>query len=302
MSNVGIIIEERAADLGDFLVGRLLPFKQKRMVGPFVFIDHMGPAVMGGDDNLDVGAHPHIGLSTLTYLFEGEIMHRDSLGNEVIIGPRAVNWMTAGRGVTHSERTPEYLRGAAKTLHGLQIWVALPKDKEHISPSFQHYNAQSLPTWNENEVIFTLIAGSLNNKHAPVNVYSPLYMLEIVNNTRHAKEINIGEALYGEAGMYILCGEVESEGNIYNDKQLLVAKNAKLCSFKLLPQTTVYIFGGEPFPEERFIFWNFVSSDKAILDKAIQDWHDDKFPKVIGESERVPLPKYFENKLNTKNE
>lgn len=298
MSNVGIIIEERAADLGNFLVGRLLPFKQKRMVGPFVFIDHMGPVVMGGNDNLDVGAHPHIGLSTLTYLFEGEIMHRDSLGNEVKIGPRAVNWMTAGKGVTHSERTPEYLRGASKTLHGLQIWVALPKDKELIDPSFEHYDAQSLPSWYENEVNFTLIAGSFNDKHAPVHVYSPLYMLEIVNDTQHEKEINIGDALYGEAGMYILSGQVESDNKIYNDKQLLVAKESKLCTFKLLPQTTVYIFGGEPFAEERFIFWNFVSSNKIILDKAIKDWIEDAFPKVINETERVPIPEYFANKFN----
>ena len=145
MSNIGMIIEERAADIGNFLVGRLLPFRQKRMVGPFIFIDHMGPAALKDYQNLDVPPHPHIGLSTLTYLFEGAIMHRDSLGTAVEIQPGAVNWMTAGKGVTHSERTPEYLRTTDKRLHGLQIWVALPKDLEQSTPSFAHIAAEEIP-------------------------------------------------------------------------------------------------------------------------------------------------------------
>lgn len=298
MSNVELIIEERAADLGNFLVGRLLPFKQKRMVGPFVFIDHMGPAVMGPDENLDVGAHPHIGLSTLTFLFDGQIMHRDSLGNEVIIAPGAVNWMTAGKGVTHSERTPDSLRKQHKTMHGLQIWVALPKHLEQIEPSFEHYEASSLPQWQEYGVQCKLIAGKLGTFESPVAVYSPLYMIELKNTTTETQIINLGKDLYGEAGMYILEGQVSSDGNIYGSKQLLVAKSASLCAFDMEPNTTIYIFGGEPFEEERLIFWNFVSSDKQILNQAIQDWNDDKFPKVINESERVPLPAYFAQKLN----
>lgn len=301
MSNVDLIIEERAADLGNFLVGRLLPFKQKRMVGPFVFIDHMGPAHMGPQDNLDVGAHPHIGLSTLTYLFEGEVMHRDSLGNEVVIAPGAVNWMTAGKGVVHSERTPDNWRGQSKTLHGLQIWVALPKHLEGMDPSFEHYPADSLPNWTEDEVSYTLVAGTFGNTQAPVAVYSPLYMIEIKNNTPHTKTVNIGDKLFGESGLYILEGSVLSGGHQYGDKQLMIAKDATLCSFDMAANTTVYIFGGTPFEEERLIFWNFVSSSKETLDKAIQDWNDDKFPPVINETERVPLPEYFRNKLNNQN-
>src|SRR5690606_13351632 len=146
-SDLQLIIEERAADIGNFLVGRLLPFREKRSVGPFVFIDHMGPAQLKNYQNLDVPPHPHIGLSTLTYLFEGAIFHRDSLGTEMEIQPGAVNWMTAGKGVVHSERTPEYLRTSEKSLHGLQIWVALPKHLEQTEPTFHHIEAKDIPQW-----------------------------------------------------------------------------------------------------------------------------------------------------------
>ena len=152
MSNINLIIEERPADIGNFLVGRLLPFRGKRMVGPFIFIDHMGPAALSDHENMDVGPHPHIGLSTLTYLFDGAIMHRDSLGTAIEIKPGQVNWMTAGRGIVHSERTPEYLRYKDKFLHGLQIWVALPKHLEETEPAFHHSGEEDLPTWAECEV------------------------------------------------------------------------------------------------------------------------------------------------------
>src|SRR5690554_8148314 len=157
MSNVGMIIEERAADIGNFIIGRLLPFKQKRTVGPFCFMDHMGPAKLKDYQNLDVDVHPHIGLSTLTYLFEGAIMHRDSIGSEIEIEPGAVNWMTAGKGVTHSERTPEYLRTTDKSLHGLQIWVALPTELEEIEPSFHHTEADAIPQWEDGDCKIKLI-------------------------------------------------------------------------------------------------------------------------------------------------
>ncbi|MFM7896288.1 MAG: pirin family protein, partial [Flavobacterium sp.] len=168
MSNIQLIIEERAADIGNFLVGRLLPFKEKRAVGAFVFIDHMGPAKLKDYQNLDVPPHPHIGLSTLTYLFEGAIMHRDSLGTELEIKPGAVNWMTAGKGVVHSERTPEYLRATDKSLHGLQIWVALPRHLENCEPSFTHIEAKDIPHWKEDNVNFKLIAGEAFERKSPV--------------------------------------------------------------------------------------------------------------------------------------
>ena len=290
MSNIKLIIEERAANIGNFMVGRLLPFREKRMVGPFAFIDHMGPAKMSEYENLDVPPHPHIGLSTLTYLFEGSITHKDSLGTDVDIQPGAVNWMTAGKGITHSERTPGYLRHSDKELHGLQIWVALPKHLEQMEPTFTHVEESDIPTWNEDGLTFKVIAGEVLGKKSPVPVYSPLYMIEIKAAKRST--VSIGNALFGESALYILEGSVFSDGNSFEPKQILIAKDSKLCEFELEADSTVYIFGGDAFPEERYIYWNFVASDLSIIDKAKADWEAQRFPKVPGEIEFVPLPKY----------
>lgn len=288
MSNIQLIIEERAADIGNFLVGRLLPFRQKRSVGPFVFIDHMGPAKLSDHQNLDVGPHPHIGLSTLTYLFEGAIMHRDSIGSVVEIQPGAVNWMTGGKGVVHSERTPDYLRQSEKYLHGLQIWVALPVEMEEMEPAFTHIEASAIPAWTENNVHYKLIAGEAFGRKSPVPVYSPLYFLEI--KSKEAATINIGKELFGESALYILEGSIQDGDEKFGPKQILIAKNAELCTFEMAENTTVYIFGGEAFPEERFIFWNFVSSRKERIEQAKTDWINQAFPKIEGETEFVPLP------------
>lgn len=288
MSNVDLIIEERAADIGNFMVGRLLPFKQKRAVGPFVFIDHMGPVEMAAGENLDVAPHPHIGLSTLTFLFEGAIMHRDSLGSELEIQPGAVNWMTAGKGVVHSERTPERLREVSKKMHGLQIWVALPKPLENMEPSFHHIEASDLPTWQENGLDFKLIAGEVFGRKSAVPTHSPLYFIEI--KSKNGGKVDIGPNLFGESALYILEGEIKEGENTYGPKQILIAKDATLCSFEMGANSTVYIFGGEAFPEERFIHWNFVSSSKETIEQAKKDWIAQKFPKVPGETEFVPLP------------
>lgn len=293
MSNVDLIIEERAADIGNFMVGRLLPFRQKRSVGPFTFIDHMGPANMSKDQNLDVGPHPHIGLSTLTYLFEGSMQHKDSLGSDVEIKPGAVNWMTAGKGVVHSERTPDYLRNTEKSLHGLQIWVALPKHLEKSEPSFSHIPEEEIPCWKDNGAKFKLIAGKAFDKESPVPVHSNLYFIEIKSDKK--QQINIGKDLYGESALYILEGGINADGHNYEPKHILIAKDSTLCSFEMEANTTVYIFGGEPFEEERYIFWNFVNSDKAIIEKAKKDWEEqnlEAFPKVVGdEDDYIPLPR-----------
>lgn len=293
MSNIGLIIEEKPADIGNFLVGRLLPFREKRAVGPFVFIDHMGPAALKDYQNMDVPPHPHIGLSTLTYLFEGSIQHKDSLGSDIEIKPGAVNFMTSGKGVVHSERTPDYLRTTDKNLHGFQIWIGLPKHLEQSEPTFHHTEAAEIPTWEENGIHYKLIAGEILNHQSPVPTHSPLFFLEI--KSKKAQKINIGNALFGEVGMYILEGNVNIEGNTFSGKQLLIAKNAKLCEFEIGENTTVYLFGGEPFEEERFIFWNFVNSDKELIEQAKQNWFEqnlEAFPKVPGDDlEYVPLPK-----------
>ncbi|TVR77741.1 MAG: pirin family protein [Chitinophagaceae bacterium] len=288
MSNISLIIEERAADIGNFMVGRLLPFRQKRAVGPFVFIDHMGPAELKDFENLDVPPHPHVGLSTLTYLFEGAMMHRDSIGSVVEIQPGAVNWMTAGKGVVHSERTPESLRKTEKRLHGLQIWVALPKELEESDPTFSHIPAQYIPHWEKDGVQIKLIAGEAFGKKSPVPVHSALYFIEI--KSKAAQALNLGDGLFGESALYILEGSIKSDGHAYGPKQILVAKDSKLCAFEISENSTVYIFGGEPFPEERFINWNFVSSNKERLKQAIEDWKEQRFPKVPGETDFVPYP------------
>ncbi len=288
MSNISLIIEERAANIGNFMVGRLLPFREKRMVGPFAFIDHMGPATISDHENLDVPPHPHIGLSTLTFLFEGEIEHRDSLGTAIIIKPGQVNWMTAGSGIVHSERTPAHLRHTAKKIHGLQIWVALPKALEQMEPEFFHVEANDIPSWEQDGIAIKLIAGEAFGRKSPVPVYCPLYFIELKTTTR--QKINIGNALFGESALYILEGGIESEGHLFKPRLILIADEAKVCEFTLLENTTVYIFGGEPFPEERFIYWNFVASDKALIETAKKNWQEQLFKPVPGETDFVPLP------------
>lgn len=288
MSNIQLIIEERPSTVGNFTVGRLLPFRGKRMVGPFAFLDHMGPHRLTDHENFDVPPHPHIGLSTLTYLFEGAIMHRDSLGSAVEIQPGEVNWMTAGKGIVHSERTPEPLRHSEKSLHGLQIWVALPLRLEQMEPEFYHAAHHEIPHWEQDGLRFKLIAGQAFGRKSPVPVYSPLFLVEIKSDKKQT--VNLGHELFGESAMYLLEGSVESEGNRYEPKHILVANDAKLCTFTMEAGTTVYLFGGEPFDEERHIFWNFVASDLALIESAKARWAAQEFPRVPGETEFVPLP------------
>lgn len=292
MSNISLIIEERASDIGNFMVGRLLPFRQKRMVGPFIFIDHMGPVKMNERENFDIRPHPHIGLSTLTFLFEGSIMHRDTLGNAIEIKPGAVNWMTAGKWIVHSERTPEHLRHSDKDMHGLQIWVALPKELEQMEPEFFHIDAGRIPAWNEDGLLFKLVAGEAFGRKSAVPVYSRLYMLEIKAQNR--QEVRIGHELYGEAGMYILEGSIESEGQLFEPKALLVAKESSLCEFTMNAGTTIYIFGGEPFPETRFIDWNFVASDMELIRNAKEKWLAQEYERIPGDDQEfVSYPQVF---------
>lgn len=296
MSNINLIIEERPSNIGNFMVGRLLPFREKRMVGPFAFVDHMGPTCLSDHENLDVPPHPHIGLSTLTYLFEGAIMHKDGLGNDTEIQPGQVNWMTAGSGIVHSERTPGYLRTSNKMLHGLQIWVALPKALEEMEPEFFHFNEDEIPRWTENGIDFKLIAGAVFGHFSPVPVYSPLYFLEL--RTTKQQTVKIGKDLFGESALYILEGGIESEGNTFGPKQLLVAKDSKLCEFEMQENSTIYIFGGEPFPEERFIYWNFVASTRERIEEAKAKWVSQSFVPVPGETDFVPLPEQNRNIKN----
>lgn len=289
MSNIQLIIEERASTIGNFLVGRLLPFRQKRMVGPFIFLDHMGPVALKDRDRLNVLPHPHIGLSTLTYLLEGVIRHQDSLQNDLVIEPGAVNLMTAGKGIVHSERTPLEMKNYSHVLHGLQIWIALPTELEDIEPSFQHTPKDEIPSKKIGDTLVRVIAGNVLGMKSPVKTYSPLFLIEMTSVSY--SEINIGNDLFGEVAMYILKGKVEIDDIEFDANQILVAKNPKLCAFKMKENSHIYIFGGDPFLEERYINWNFVSSSKNKIDEAIELWKKQKFPIIPNDAEEfVPYP------------
>ncbi|QDH80058.1 pirin family protein [Echinicola soli] len=289
MSNTDLIIPERSRDIGDFLVGRLLPFRSKRMVGPFVFIDHMGPSEVKPGHYMDIGQHPHIGLSTLTFLLEGEMVHEDSLGTKQRIAPGSVNWMTAGRGVTHTERTPPKMRdGGTYPIHGYQIWVALPKEKEFIEPQFHHIDAKDLPQWKDQGAAFTLVAGKGYGKTSPVPVHSDLFMIDIKTSADYDLEI-VGH-LEGEIGICIVTGEVNACDKVVEKDNLLVSKIDNQCALKIKKDSHIILFGGPAFPEERFIEWNFVASDKSTIQAAKEKWKARDWPMVKGDESYIPWP------------
>ena len=287
MSNESLIIPQRSRDIGDFMVGRYLPFRKKRMVGPFIFFDEMGPVQVTPDTHMDIDAHPHIGLSTLTYLFEGEMHHKDSLGSDQIIKPGAVNWMTAGKGCSHSERTPSYLRDQTCSQHGFQIWVALPKAKELDAPSFHHVDAEALPQWEEQGASYRLIAGSAYGKTSPVPVHSDLFLLEIKNE--EAFDLCLKGKVEGEIGICIIAGCIEVEGEKVPEKNMAISKN-DTCSIHVKEKSHLFVFGGQPFEEERLIYWNFVASDQELIDKAKTGWQDKTFPQMDPIEGYIPLP------------
>lgn len=289
MSNTDLIIEERSRDIGDFLVGRLIPFRKKRMVGPFIFIDHMGPSEVGPGKYLDIGQHPHIGLSTLTYLFEGEIHHQNSIGSDQIIKPRSVNWMTAGRGVVHTERTPQALRdGSISSMHGYQIWVALPKELEDMDPVFHHIEGARLPQWEDSGARFKLVAGKGFGKVSPVPVHSDLFMIEITTEADY--QLSIKDQLQGEIGICIVKGEINACDQVVKKGNMLISKMENACDLTIKKGSLILLFGGEPFPEYCHIFWNFVSSSKDKIEEAKADWQNKRFSEVEGDDSYIPVP------------
>lgn len=289
MANNKMLVDERQRDLGNFMVGRLLPFRGKRQVGPFTFIDHMGPAEMGGGRYVDVDQHPHIGLSTLTYLFEGSIQHKDSTGTVQDISPGDVGFMTAGKGVTHTERTPPTLRGGEKyTMHGYQIWVALPKELEEMKPQFDFFESKQLPKWKENDLKLTLVAGQAFGRKSPLVGYSPLFMVDV--QAEETSELHLGGKLKGEVAFVIVSGKIVDDGEIVEQGQMLISKTNEECAVTLEKGTRLLLFGGEPLNEERFLLWNFVSSSKERLQEAKSDWEERRFPKVPGDETYIPFP------------
>jgi redox-sensitive bicupin YhaK (pirin superfamily) len=284
---IELIVDPRASDLGDgFMVRRALPYQKKRMVGPFIFLDHMGPAVFSKEHPLLVRAHPHIGLSTLTFLFKGEMLHRDTLNNELVIRPGEVNWMTAGRGIAHSERS--YLSNESMDLEGIQLWIALPKASEEVAPSFVHVDTKDIPVIESGRNKLTLIAGSAFGKTSPVPVYSPLFYLEGKYQDQERFELKVNAD--SEGAIYVAKGEIKVDDQIITAHQLVCFKPGVALEFEAVGDAHVMILGGEIFPEKRFIFWNFVSSSEARIEEAKNDWHHQRFGQVINETEFIPLP------------
>jgi len=284
----GILIDQRRRDLGGFEVGRVLPYTKHRMVGPFIFFDHMGPVDFppGIPRSVDVRPHPHIGLSTVTYLFDGEIMHRDSVGSEQPIRPGEVNWMTAGRGITHSERF-ERARAAGGTTHGIQAWVALPKEDEETEPAFFHHGQEELPTFERAGVWSRLIAGAAYGMRSPVRTHSPMFYAHWVLDAGARTELT---AEYPERAIYVVTGTLEVGGQPLRSGQMLVVAPGKPVPIAATERATVMVLGGEPVGE-RFIEWNFVSSSKERIEQAKADWRAGrmKLPD-LDHAEFIPLP------------
>jgi redox-sensitive bicupin YhaK (pirin superfamily) len=285
---IDLVIDKRQRDIGAFAVGRVLPFAQRRMVGPFIFLDHMGPMdfAPGIPKSVDVRPHPHIGLSTVTYLFDGEIMHRDSVGSEQAIRPGEVNWMTAGRGITHSERL-EKARARGDRVHGLQAWVALPLEEEETAPRFAHHGPEDLPTYEEGGLRARLLAGTAFGTKAKVKTHSPMFYVHWILAAGAKAQL---PAEYPERAAYVVAGEVEVDGQTFRGGQMLVFKPGQPVLFLAATPATVMLLGGEPVGE-RFIEWNFVSSSKERIEQAKADWRAGRMKLPDNDhDEFTPLP------------
>jgi redox-sensitive bicupin YhaK (pirin superfamily) len=285
---IELVIDQHRKNLGGFEVGRVLPAQQRRMVGPFVFFDHMGPADFppGIPRSIDVRPHPHIGLSTITYLFEGEIMHRDSLGTVQPIRAGEVNWMTAGRGITHSERF-ERARLQGDRLHGIQSWVALPEDQEETAPAFAHHDMTDLPLFEENGLSARLVAGKAFGAEAEVKTHSPMFY------THWALAEGATAGLppeYPERAAYIATGEVDVDGRTYGAGKMLVFSPGTTITLRAERASTVMLLGGEPLGP-RYLEWNFVSSSRDRIAQAKADWRAGRMKLPDADSaEFIPLP------------
>lgn len=285
---IDLIISPRQRDIGSFEVRRVLPYAKLRSVGPFIFFDHMGPATFAPGQGIDVRPHPHIGLATVTFLFDGEIDHRDNLGFHQPIQPGDVNWMTAGRGIAHSERTGPEIRAAGHTLHGIQTWIALPKSDEEIEPAFYHHPKESLPTVEQNGAAFRLITGTAYGETSPVKVFSPMFYLG--GTLSSGADFAITDE-HEERAVYVVDGTVTVDGRLIEEGQMVVLKPGAPASMRTDSTARVMLAGGAPLDGERLIWWNLVASNQALIDRAKQEWKNDEFPKVRDdEDEFIPLP------------
>lgn len=280
-------INPKPADLGEFSVKRALPATSQKMVGPFIFFDHFGPTEFEPGKGIAVRPHPHIGISTVTYLFEGEIIHRDSLGYEQPIQPGAVNWMTAGKGIVHSERTRPSVVETGSKMHGIQAWVALPVEDEECEPDFMHYPKEGLPESDSNGVWMRLICGAAFEMESEVKSHSPIFYVEI--------KTDVGATVvlpdqYTERALYLVSGALRIEGEIIKEGEFIVFRAGAIPTIESLETSRFMLLGGEPLEGDRAVWWNFVSSRKDRIEQAKLDWKQNRFEAVPGESEFIPLP------------
>lgn len=293
--NIQQLIAPHVQDLGGFEARRLLPSDALTLVGPFIFFDHLGPAVFPPGKGVDVRPHPHINLATVTYLFEGALMHRDSVGNVQEIQPGAVNWMTAGRGIVHSERTPDSERSQESTLHGIQTWIALPAEHEETEPWFRHHPANELPTWEAAGVSFVLIAGEAFDRTSPVQTFSPMLYLDVRLTPGSKFKL---PANYSERAVYTVTSGLSIDNEPVAQHRLaaiVTGSEIEIAASDTQDMVRCIIVGGEPVGE-RHKWWNFVSSNLDRIETAKHDWTAGKFGRVPGETEFIPLPEEPEHK------
>ena len=284
---VELLIRSHEKDLGEFTVRRSLPSARQRMVGPYVFFDHMGPAQFPVGQGVAVRPHPHIGIATVTFLFDGEIMHRDSLGYVQPIRPGAVNFMTAGRGIVHSERTPPELLQSGAGLHGIQLWLALPAEYEEVDPAFVHYPAEDIPVTQEFGPKVTVIMGEAYGIRSPVANLSPTLYVEVLFSG--AGQLTLPDG-YTERAVYVVEGKVFIGDCALTSGDMAVIQTGAVVSMQTSVAAKIMIIGGEPFPEKRYVWWNFVSSSDERIEQAKQQWKEGGFVQVPGETEYIPLP------------
>ena len=283
--SVELIVEPKAKDLGEFTVRRVLPSAERRMVGPFIFFDHMGPAEFPPGSGVQVRPHPHIGIATITYLFEGEIVHRDDLGYTQAIQPGAVNLMTAGRGIVHSERAGDDLNETSR-LHGIQSWMALPEDQQECDPAFVHHPADHLPRFEHEGVAVTVIIGSAYGHNSPVEVSASMLYLEL--QMPKDSEITLPDG-YEELAAYVVDGSVGVDKCTFSSGTMAVFRDGSTPRIEASEDSRVMIVGGANLGK-RHIWWNFVSTSKARIEQAKTDWQEGRFGKVEGDDEFIPLP------------
>ena len=287
-SSIDIVIDPRAHDLGDFKVRRVLPYPKRREVGPFVFFDHMGSVVFPPGKGINVRPHPHIGLATVTYLFDGAILHRDSIGTELAIEPGAVNWMVAGRGIVHSERTTDEDLATTMPMEGIQAWIGLPEADEETDPGFAHHPANDLPMFDRGDVKYRIIAGTAFGETAPVRVFSPMFYLH--DEAPAGSKIDLPDA-YEERAIYVVDGKLSVDGTAYDNFKMIVFATGATPEITATADTRFMQLGGAPLGGKRTIWWNFVSSDKNRMEAAKTRWKSGGFETVPGdEDEFIPLP------------